>query len=355
MSACRIPLLGLTLDGLKNVASEVGMPAFAARQMAQWLYHRHVTDIDAMTDLSKQHRAVLAQRYEVGRRAPLLTQRSTDGTEKYLFPVATQQPAEGIGRRVETVYIPDGERATVCVSSQVGCRMNCLFCQTGKQGFDGNLTAGDIINQIASLPGRDRLTNIVFMGQGEPADNIESVLTATDILTASWGYAWSPRRITLSTVGVKGKTERLLRDTQCHIAVSLHSALPEERHRLVPAEGAMPIAETVAMLRQYDWSHQRRLSFEYTVFGGVNDTRAHGRALLRLLEGLDCRINLIRYHRIPNVELPDTDEQRMLQLRDYLTTHGLFATIRASRGQDIDAACGMLNTKQSDAHGADNQ
>lgn len=360
MSFNRIPLLGLTLDGLRNVVSEVGMPSFAARQMAGWLYHKHVTTVDAMTNLSKAHRERLAEYYEMGRHAPIMSQCSTDGTEKFLFPVYTTKAADTVAsgddqsdkghvpahsRCVESVYIPDGERATLCVSCQVGCRMNCLFCQTGKQGFSGHLTAGDIINQIASLPQRDKLTNIVFMGQGEPADNVENVLTAAEILTADWGYGWSPRRITISSVGVPEHTERILRGCECHIAVSLHSPIAAERRRLVAAEGAMPIEQTIAMLRQYDWSHQRRLSFEYTVFGGINDTRAHGRALVNLLSGLDCRINLIRYHRIPDVDLPDTDEQRLLQLRDYLTTHGVFTTIRASRGQDIDAACGMLNTR----------
>lgn len=346
MSTPYLPLFGMTLDDLQRVASEVGMPSFAARQMAEWLYHRHADSIEQMTNLSKRHRALLGERYMVGRRAPMATQTSADGTAKSLFAVDTLTPDDSRQRYVETVYIPDGDRATVCVSCQVGCRMNCRFCQTGKQGFDGQLTAGDILNQIASLPEREQLTNIVFMGQGEPADNADSVVQAATILTAPWGYGWSPRRITISTVGVREKSERLLRDTDCHIAVSLHSAIAAERRTLVPAEGAMPIADMVALLRHYDWSHQRRLSFEYTVFGHLNDTRAHGRALVNLLEGLDCRINLIRYHRIPDVDLPNTDEQRLMQLRDYLTQHGLFATIRASRGQDIDAACGMLSTKE---------
>ena len=230
MSSRKIPLLGLTLDGLLGIASDVGMPSFAARQMAEWLYHKHVSHIDEMTNLSKKHRAALAEKYEVGRHAPLLSQLSADGTEKMLFGVTTTTPSDDDSQRVETVYIPDGDRATVCVSCQVGCRMNCLFCQTGKQGFHGNLTTCDILNQIASLPQRDSLTNIVFMGQGEPADNADSVIQAVTILTAPWGYAWSPRRITISTVGVRDKSERLLRETECHIAVSLHSPLAAERH-----------------------------------------------------------------------------------------------------------------------------
>ena len=351
-------LLGLTPAELKALVGSLGMPAFTAKQVARWLYVKHVKSIDEMTNLSKQNRQLLAEHYEVGALPPIDCQRSKDGTIKYLFPVVTANTdlpsqrhtlSERIPNThlfVETVFIPDKDRATLCVSCQVGCKMNCLFCQTGKQGWHGDLTPADILNQIYALPEVERLTNIVFMGQGEPADNADSVVQAATILTAPWGYGWSPRRITISTVGVREKSERLLRDTDCHIAVSLHSAIATERRTLVPAEGAMPIADMVALLRHYDWSHQRRLSFEYTVFGHLNDTRAHGRALVNLLEGLDCRINLIRYHRIPDVDLPDTDEQRLMQLRDYLTQHGLFATIRASRGQDIDAACGMLSTKE---------
>jgi 23S rRNA (adenine2503-C2)-methyltransferase len=222
--------------------------------------------------------------------------------------------------------------------------MNCLFCQTGKQGFEGNLTAGDILNQIYALPERERLTNIVFMGQGEPMDNLDAVLRATEILTADYGYAWSPRRITVSSVGIKNKLKRFLDESECHVAISMHSPLAEQRRRLMPAEGQMPIAEVVALLRQYDFSHQRRCSFEYICFGGLNDTPLYAREIVSLLQGLDCRVNLIRFHEIPGVDLPGSDEKRMEALRDYLTAHGVFTTIRASRGQDIFAACGLLST-----------
>ena len=275
---------------------------------------------------------------------PAGCQRSKDGTVKYLFPTAG-------GKFVETVYIPDDDRATLCVSSQVGCKMNCLFCQTGKQGFEGNLTASDILNQIYSLPERDKLTNIVFMGQGEPMDNLDNVLRATEVLTAAWGYAWSPKRITVSSVGIKSKLRRFIEESECHLAISLHSPLHEQRAMLMPAEKAMPISEIVEMLRGYDFSHQRRLSFEYIVFGGLNDSKAHAREIVRLLKGLDCRINLIRFHQIPDVGLHGADEERMTAFRDYLTGHGLFTTIRASRGQDIYAACGLLSTAEKEARG----
>ena len=229
--------------------------------------------------------------------------------------------------------------------------MNCLFCQTGKQGFEGNLTASDIVNQIYSLPERDKLTNIVFMGQGEPMDNLDNVLRSTEILTAAWGYAWSPKRITVSSVGIKGKLRRFIEESECHLAISLHSPLHEQRAMLMPAEKAMPISEVVEMLRGYDFSHQRRLSFEYIVFGGLNDSKAHAREIVKLLNGLDCRINLIRFHQIPGVGLHGADEERMTAFRDYLTAHGLFTTIRASRGQDIYAACGLLSTAEKGALG----
>ncbi len=330
-------LLGMTVAELKEAVQELGMPSFTAKQIAQWLYVKHATAIAQMTNISKQNRELLAQTYEVGSLAPLDCQRSKDGTVKYLFPVEN-------GHFVETVFIPDGERATLCVSCQVGCKMNCLFCQTGKQGWEGNLSVADIMNQIFALPEWERLTNIVFMGQGEPMDNLDNVLKATEVLTADWGYAWSPKRITVSTVGVKGKLKRFLDESQCHVAVSMHSPIHEQRQQLMPAEKAQPIADTVELLRQYDFTHQRRCSFEYICFGGLNDQPLHAREIVKLVEGLECRVNLIRFHEIPGVSLPSSDEKRMEALRDYLTAHGVFTTIRASRGQDIFAACGLLST-----------
>ena len=332
----------MTLEQLKEVAKSLGMPAFTGGQMAKWLYEKHVGSIDEMTNLSKQNRERLSERFTIGCKAHISCQRSKDGTVKYLFPASCGTTADN--GFVETVFIPDGERATLCVSCQVGCKMNCLFCQTGKQGFEGNLTATAILNQIYSLPERDRLTNIVFMGQGEPMDNLDNVLRATEVLTAPWGYAWSPRRITVSTVGLRNKLKRFLDESECHVAISLHSLMPEQRAMLMPAERGMGIREVVELLRGYDFSHQRRLSFEYIVMGGLNDTQTHAREIVKLLSGLDCRVNLIRFHVIPNVPLKEADEKRMESLRDYLTQHGLFTTIRASRGQDIFAACGLLST-----------
>lgn len=337
MQTSKISLLGLTLHELKQIADELSMPAYSAKQMAQWLYTNHVTDIEQMTNLSKANRQKLAEKYQIGALPPISSQRSVDGTVKYLFP--TEQ-----GKFVETVFIPDEDRATLCVSSQVGCKMNCLFCQTGKQGFEGHLTAKDILNQIYSLPEREQLTNIVFMGQGEPMDNLDNVLRTTQIMTADYGYAWSPKRITVSSVGLKNKLKRFLEESDCHVAISLHSPLPEQRSMLMPAEKGMPAKDIIELLKNYDFSHQRRLSFEYIVFKGLNDRLEHASEIVKLLNGLDCRVNLIRFHKIPNVPLEGADHDTMERFRNYLTQHGVFTTIRASRGEDIFAACGLLST-----------
>ena len=330
-------LLGMTLDELKSVCANVGLPAFAARQMADWLYVKHVKSIDEMTNLSLKSRAALAESYTIGCVPPQDVQQSTDGTAKYLFPTEN-------GQKVECVFIPDKDRATLCVSSQAGCRMGCHFCMTGKQGFGGNLSATDILNQIYSVPGSEQLTNVVFMGQGEPMDNLDAVLRATQILTASEGWAWSPKRITVSTVGIRKGVERFLHESDCHLAISLHSPFPEERLQMMPAEKTYGIHELLTLLQKQDWSHQRRLSFEYIVFDGLNDSERHARELVRLLSPIECRVNLIRFHQIPDTPYRGASEEKMVWLRDYLTKHGVTTTIRASRGQDIYAACGLLHS-----------
>lgn len=347
----RQKLTGLYLSELKEIAVNAGLPRFAGGQMARWIYQRRVKSIDEMTDISKANREKLEKKWCVGLTDPTTVQTSKDGTKKYLFPVGTTADDETSQKPrlyVESVFIPeDNGRATLCVSSQVGCKMGCRFCQTGRQGFQGNLSAADILNQILALPEAEQLTNIVFMGQGEPMDNLDNVLRATEIMTANYGWAWSPKRITVSTVGVKNQLRRFLDESQCHLAISLHSPFHEQRTELMPAEKMTPIEETLDLLRQYDFSHQRRLSFEYIVFKGVNDTEKHLKAIVHLLHGLDCRVNLIRFHQIPDSPLHGADDREMTAIRDYLTSHGVFATVRASRGQDIFAACGLLNTKKA--------
>lgn len=330
----------MTLEQLRGVAAAVGLRPFAAKQMARWLYVARVTDTDAMTDLSLAARARLRELgYTVGRQAPKAEARSTDGTVKYLFDGAG-------GRDIESVYIPDRDRATLCVSSQAGCRMGCTFCMTGRQGFHGNLTAAGIINQILSIPESETLTNLVFMGMGEPMDNLEAVLTAIEILTAPWGLAWSPKRITVSSIGKLKELRTLLDTTKVHVAISLHSPYSPERASLMPVEKAYAATQVVELLRQYDFSHQRRLSFEYIMWKGVNDDIRHADAVARLLKGLDCRLNLIRFHVIPDSPLQPATTATMEAFRDRLNEKGFIATIRASRGEDIMAACGMLAGKE---------
>ena len=333
-------LMGMTLAELQQVAAEVGLPGYTAKQMADWLYKKHVTEVSEMTNVALAKRSALAERYEVGAYPPAMAQRSVDGTIKYLY-------AAGEGHFVESVYIPTEDRATLCVSSQVGCKMNCLFCMTGKQGFSANLTANQILNQIQSLPERESLTNLVFMGMGEPLDNVNELFKVLEILTAPWGYGWSPKRITVSTVGVMKGLRRFLEESECHLAFSLHSPYPEERRSLMPVEKAFPAQEVIDLIQQYDFAHQRRVSFEYIVFKGLNDDLKHADALARLLRQIPCRVNLIRFHAIPNVPLQTSDMQRIESFRDRLNAKGVVCTIRASRGEDIFAACGMLSTAKS--------
>lgn len=355
-------LLGLTLDEMTEIAVSLGLPKFVGKQICGWIYDKHVTAIEQMTNLSKIARERLSQDWEIGASSPVDQMVSRDGTIKYLYRTRD-------GHYIETVYIPDfgkqgqttGEphRATLCVSCQVGCKMHCEFCMTGRQGFVAHLSPVDILNQIYSLPQREWLTNIVFMGQGEPFDNLDAVLRATQVLTASWGYAWSPRRITVSSVGLAKGLVRFLDESLCNLAISLHHPIPEERAKIMPAERAFGIKALVGLLSQYDFcrkttddyaegTKQRRLTFEYIVFDAMNDSDAHAEALLKLLAPLDCRVNLIRFHTIPDTPFHTTNENRLQQFCDYLNARGLLTTIRASRGQDIYAACGLLTTKKQE-------
>lgn len=331
----------MTLEELKEVATAASLPGYAARQLADWIYKKKVTSIADMTNIAVSKRAFLEENYEIGGTAPVDYRKSIDGTIKYLF--TTQEKSF-----IESVYIPTEERATLCVSSQVGCKMNCLFCMTGKQGFTANLTAHEIMNQIQSIPESDPLTNLVFMGMGEPLDNVDELFKVLEILTASYGYGWSPKRITVSTIGVPKGLKRFLEESDCHLAVSLHSPYARERLSLMPVEKAFPARESLDLIRQYDFSHQRRVSFEYIVFKGLNDSPAHAKALAALLAGIPCRVNLIRFHAIPGVPLASSDPLGMEAFRDILNSKGIVSTIRTSRGEDIFAACGMLSTAKKE-------
>jgi len=334
-------LVGKTIDELKVVVAELGMPGFTAKQLSEWLYKKRAFSIDEMTNISARNRAMLNETYEVGRTLPVQVAESTDGTKKYLFKTAD-------GHFIESVYIPDEDRATLCVSSQVGCKMDCKFCMTGKQGFTAQLSATEILNQILSIPEADLLTNLVFMGMGEPFDNMLPMLRSLDILTADYGYAWSPRRITVSSIGLIPGMKVFLERSQCHLAISLHSPFTQERLQLMPIEKAYPLANVLDELRKHDFSKQRRVSFEYILFDGVNDTMRHAVELLKILRGIDCRVNLIRFHAIPGIDLKGSSTEKMTFFRDYLTSNGVTATIRRSRGEDIFAACGMLSTLEKE-------
>ena len=333
------PLLGLTFTEIQTLVEELAMPKFTAKQISSWLYEKRVTSIDEMTNISIKNRELLKSQYVIGVSAPSHRVESVDGTVKYLFTTAS-------GYSIESVYIPDNDRATLCVSSQVGCKMNCEFCMTGKQGFSAQLTANEILNQIQSIPESSKLTNVVFMGMGEPMDNIDEVLKSLDVLTSDYGYQWSPKRITVSTVGVKKGFERFILESDCHLAISMHTPIAHQRASLMPAEKAFSLETMIDILKGYDFSKQRRLSFEYIMFKGLNDSIGHAKLIVDLLKDLDCRVNLIRFHAIPNVDLDGSPMETMTQFRDFLIKNGLFTTIRASRGEDIFAACGMLSTME---------
>ncbi|MDR0698230.1 MAG: 23S rRNA (adenine(2503)-C(2))-methyltransferase RlmN [Tannerella sp.] len=334
-------LTGMTLEELKTVASRVSLPDYAAKQIAEWLYKKKVKTIDEMTNIASEKRRLLSEYYEIGIIPPAGTMRSVDGTMKYMFV------ANDSSRAVETVYIPSKDRSTLCVSSQAGCKMNCLFCMTGKQGFTAQLTANEMLNQIQAIPENDKLTNVVFMGMGEPLDNTDELFKTLDILTAPYGYAWSPKRITVSTAGIIPGLKRFLEESKCNLAISLHSPYHEERLSLMPVEKAYPVDNIIDLLHKYDFSHQRRVSFEYILFDGINDTERHAKDLAKLLRGITCRVNLIRFHAIPNVKLRSCSERKMISFREQLNAHGVTCTIRISRGEDIFAACGMLSATKS--------
>lgn len=338
-------LLGKNLLELQEIVLSESLPKFTAAQIAKWLYQKKVRSIDQMTNLSKAARAKLSEKYEVGLSTPVHKLISKDGTVKYLFPVVNTEEF------VEAVMIPDEDRATLCVSSQAGCKMSCKFCMTGRQGFHGNLSAAEIISQYLAIDECESLTNTVFMGMGEPLDNYDNVMKAIEILTSDWGFAWSPKRITLSTIGVLPRLKQYLDECKCHIAVSLHNPFPEERASMMPVQKRWSLTEIVRLLSQYDFSGQRRVSFEYTMFAGFNDTFKHADALVKLLHRLECRVNLIRFHEIPDFSYKCSSRNAMLAFQKHLNDAGITTTIRASRGEDIMAACGLLAGEHRDGTG----
>lgn len=333
-------LLGKTLDELSQVVADLKLPKFTAKQIADWLYKKNITSIDEMSNLSAKARTALQEKYDLGITASTKVQTSVDGTKKYLYPTAHAH------KFIETAYIPDNKRNTLCVSSQVGCKMGCLFCMTGKQGFQGQLSSGEIINQVRSLPEREHLTNIVYMGMGEPLDNVPQLMKSLEILTSDYGMAMSPRRITVSTIGIIPGMIEFLNHSECHLAVSLHSPFDDERKKLMPVQNVYPIKDVLKIIKDFDFGLQRRISFEYIMFKGINDSPRHVKELCRILDGIKCRINLIRFHPIPDTPLDGADEATMEHFKEQLNKKGITTTIRRSRGLDIFAACGLLSTKE---------
>lgn len=333
-------LFGLTLDKLEEIVLELKLQKFVASQITDWLYKKHVGSIDEMSNLSKKARELLNEKFTISHTKPSEVQESIDGTKKYLYP--TSQAFKFI----EAAYIPDKERATLCVSTQIGCKMGCLFCMTGKQGFQGNLSAGEIVNQVQSLPEFEKITNIVYMGMGEPLDNLQAVMDSIEIMTADWGYGWSPKRITVSTIGIIPAMLHFLKNSNAHLAVSLHNPFDEERSKIMPIQNVYTITQVVEEIKNWDFGRQRRISFEYIMFKGINDTPRHARALVKLLSGIKCRMNLIRFHAIPDTALEGTAYDDIVEFQNMLKARGMTVTIRASRGEDIFAACGMLSTKE---------
>lgn len=331
-------LYGKTLEELKEITRKLNLPGYTSAQLCDWLYKKNAVSYDQMSNLSKETRNRLAENYEFTKSVPVKMQVSSDGTKKYLYRASENNT-------VETVLIPEKDRNTLCISSQVGCKLNCDFCMTGKQGFQGNLSTGEILNQISSLPELDTLSNIVFMGMGEPLDNVENVIKSTEIMTSDYGFGWSSSRITISTIGLLPGLERVLQETNCHIAVSMHSPFGDERLKLMPIEKQYSIKQVIDLLKTYQLKRQRRISIEYIMFKNINDTPRHVNGLTRILNGLKCRINLIRYHEIPGVNFQTSSDETILAFKNRLNEKGILTTIRASRGQDISAACGMLSTE----------
>ncbi|PVX50699.1 23S rRNA m(2)A-2503 methyltransferase [Balneicella halophila] len=336
----KVELYGKTLGELTEIVKKWGMPQYMGKQIAEWLYQHKVYDFAEMTNISKKHRVFLEENASITCPSYIQVSESVDGTKKYLYPVIGKE------KFIEAVYIPDEKRNTLCISSQVGCRYACAFCMTGRQGWQGHLTPGEIVNQVANLPEIDELTNIVFMGMGEPFDNPDSVMNTLEILTSEYGLNMSKKRITVSTIGIIPAMRRFLEETGCHLAISIHSPFDEERKKLMPVQKIYPIRDVLDTLREFDFDNHRRVSFEYILFEGINDSDKHVKELVKILQGIRCRINLMRFHPIPNSPLKSPNDQVVYHFKEALINKGLMATVRTSRGMDIEAACGMLSTKK---------
>lgn len=333
-------LTGKSLDELNEFVLSLNMPKFRGKQIADWIYKKYAKDIDSFTNFSKKDREKLNEYAYVGRIETSKVAESADGTKKYLYTI-------DCWKSIEVAYIPDDKRYTLCISSQVGCRMGCKFCMTEKQSLQRSLTVFEIVNQIISLPERDRITNIVLMGMGEPLDNYSEVVKALDIITASWGLSISPHKITLSTIGLIPKLKQFLEERKCNLALSVHNPISSERESFMPVERAYKLKDVIDVIREFDMPKNRKFSVEYILFKELNDSLRHIKALVKLLHGVRVKVNIIPYHAIPGEDFTGVDMERMIWFRDELKKRGIQTTIRKSRGQDIDAACGLLSTKEN--------
>ena len=341
----KYPLLGMTLIELQSLVKRLGMPGFAAKQIASWLYDKKVTSIDEMTNLSLKYRELLKQNYEVGAEAPVEEMRSVDGTVKYLYPV-------GENHFVESVYIPDDERATLCISSQVGCKMNCKFCMTGKQGYSANLTAHQIINQIHSLPERDKLTNVVMMGMGEPLDNFENVVKFLRLVSDDNGLNIGMRHITISTCGIVPKIYELAKlHFGITLSVSLHAPNDTIRQKTMPIAKRYSMDELLKACKDYFDITGRRVTFEYSMISGVNDFDRDAYELADRLADMNCHVNLIPVNTVDGTGYKKSSIERQQAFVNILGRKHIAATVRRTLGSDINASCGQLRRNHTNEGG----
>ena len=339
----RTNLLGLPRPALETLVAGLGGRAFRARQLMNWIYKRGAGSLADMTDLSREFRARLALTAEVRAPQVVAVQRSADGTSKWLLKADASQA-------FEMVFIPEPDRGTLCISSQVGCALDCSFCSTAQQGFNRNLSTAEIVGQVwlaarelARAAAGERLTNVVLMGMGEPLANFRNVVPALDILLDDFGFDLSRRRVTLSTSGLVPQIYRLAEVSNVALAVSLHAPTDALRNELVPINRKHPIAELLQACWHYlDEQNGRSVTFEYVMLDGINDSPAQARALARLLKGHPAKVNLIPFNPFPGTRYRRSPAPAIQRFRDELIQRGVLATVRRTRGEDIDAACGQL-------------
>lgn len=331
-------LSGRLYSEIGNILEEVGFSDIPAEKVTYWLYRRKIRDFMEMDNLPKTLRAYLNDNFSPGFYEPFQSFLSDDLSKKYLFKTRSGYP-------VESVYLPDNKRNTICVSSQAGCRMACSFCNTGKVGFHGDLGTDEILNQVGSIQESKKLTHIVFMGMGEPLDNYKNVMKALEILTAQWGFSFSPRNITVSTIGLKPCLEEFLKSTRCNVAISIHSPFDEERDEIIPSRNKYSIEELLDLIKAYKWEKNQRVTFQYIMINGINDSRRHLNEIIRILKGTTIRVNLMSYHPPEGSTIQNSPDHLRWYFKKQLIKNGISASIRRSRGLDIGAACGLLGKR----------